>query len=114
MIQRVSTHLEIEWYAHDVHPWDADLPDDRQARLFVDSALSQTLSAIRRAFERFPEVDSIAVRVLDPRDPTGVLLRGAVSRRDLDAATAIKSDAMSLKLLGVEFQLVDSDLQPLR
>src|SRR5689334_9472823 len=47
---RVSTHLEIEWYAHDVHPWDDDLPPDRQAARFAEATLQHTVAAIRRAF----------------------------------------------------------------
>src|SRR6476646_10471119 len=70
---RVSTQLKIEWYAHDVHPWDADLPPEQQAARFAEETLQHTAAAIRRAFERFPEVDALEIVVREPRRPHGVL-----------------------------------------
>jgi hypothetical protein len=112
-IRRVATHLEVEWYAYDVHPWDRDLPDERRARLFAEGVLAHTVTAIRGAFDRFAEVDSIAITVLEPRRPHRVLLRGAVTRRDVADASRTVSAAMSLKLLGVEYRMSEGQLQPL-
>jgi hypothetical protein len=112
-IRRVATHLEVEWYAHDIHPWDADLPDEHRARLFAEGVLAHTVTAIRGAFDRFAEVESIAITVLEPRTPHRVLLRGAVTRGDVVEASRTVSAAMSLKLLGVEYRMSEGQLQPL-
>src|SRR6202043_55788 len=61
-LSNVSAYLEIEWYAHDIHPWDGDLPPERKATLFAEESLTHTAVAIRHAFERFPEVDAIGIR----------------------------------------------------
>ena len=110
----VSTRLEIEWYARDIHPWDCDLPRERQARLFAEEALTHTAAAIRRAFARFPEVDAIEIRVLEPHKPHGLLFTGAVTREDLKECSPNLSPAMTLKLLGIEYRLVDGNLTELR
>jgi hypothetical protein len=112
-LNQVSTHLEIEWYARDVHPWDRDLPDKRKAVLFAEASLAQTATAIRRAFERFPEVSSLSIRVLAPRKPHGLLFSGSVLRRDLEGVPGHLSPAMTLKLLGIDYQLIDGVLEPL-
>jgi len=110
----VSTHLEIEWYAHDVHPWDEDLPPERQDARFAEEAVPHTLAAIRRAFERFPEVDTLEIVVRDPRKPHPVLFAGRVSRADAAACANTPSPTMALKLLGIEFRMIDGRLQPVR
>jgi hypothetical protein len=110
----VSTQLEIEWYAHNVHPWDEDLPPDGQEARFAEEAVQHTLSAIRRAFQRFPEVDTLQIMVRDPRKPHPVLFTGRVLRADSTACSNTPSPAMALKLLGIEFRMIDGRLQPLR
>jgi hypothetical protein len=110
----VSTCLEIEWYAHDVHPWDRDLPPDQMAARFAAETLQHTLSAVRRAFERSPEVDTLQIVVREPRRPHGVLLAGRVSRAEAAQCAATPSPAMALKLLGIEFRIADGQLQPFR
>jgi hypothetical protein len=111
---RVSTQLEIEWYAHDVHPWDDDLPVELQAARFAEETLQHTVAAIRRAFERFPEVDGLQIVVREPRRPHGVLFTGRVSRAEAARCATSLSAAMALKLLGIEFRMVDGRLEPLR
>ena len=112
-LSSVSTQLEIEWYAHDVHPWDDDLPAERQEQLFAESSLTHTVAAIYRAFERFPEVDMLHIRVLEPRKPHGVLLAGTVSRAELNEAAPSVSPAMTLKMLGIRYRTIEGNLQRL-
>ena len=112
-LRHVSTHMEIEWYARDIHPWDRDLPDKRKAALFAEGSLAHTATAIRRAFERFPEVTSVSIRVLAPRKPHGILFAGSVSRLDLAGVPENLSPAMTLKLLGITYQMSDGVLEPL-
>ncbi len=110
----LSTHLDVEWYARDIHPWDRDLPIERKAVLFAKGSLAHTVTAIRRAFERFPEVESVQIRVLDPRKPHGLLFAGSVFRGDLASVPQNLSPAMTLKLLGIAYRLIDGVLEPLQ
>ena len=114
LLTKVSTRLEIEWYARDTHPWDADLPSDERARRFTDDSLAGTVAAIRGAFERFPEVDAIEIRVLAPRKPHAVLFSGVATRSDAAECSPRLSPAMTLKLLGIEYLMVDGRLEPIR
>ena len=111
-LSKVSTSLDIEWYARDVHPWDADLPSERRAKLFAEESLTNTVVAIHRAFERFPEVDAIEIRVLEPRAPHAVIFSGVVSREDLNQCSASLSPGMTLKVLGIAYRLIDGELKP--
>jgi hypothetical protein len=112
-LTRLSTRLEVEWYAREVQPWDRDLPPERQARLFVEQSLSDTVVAIWRMFERMAEIDVIDIRVLEPHLPDKTVLAGTVFRGDVNAAGAHPSPAMSLKLLGVRYRVTDGQFEPL-
>lgn len=102
-LQKLSNHLEVEWIARDVHPWDGDLPPERRKELFAIEATGDTLAAIVRMFDHLPEVDTIRLRVLGPAAPHLPVLAGTAHRSDLDAVARCPSPAMSLKLLGVHF-----------
>jgi hypothetical protein len=110
---KVSARLEIEWYAPDVHPWDGDLPAERKARLFAEESLTHTVDAIRRAFDRFPEVDTLGIRVLGPHKPHAALFAGTVSRENLKQCAPTLSPAMTLKLLDIQYRMVDGQLMPM-
>ena len=69
--------------------------------------MAETIVAIRQTFERLAEVDVIEIRVLAPNEPGKAVLAGTVCRDDLIAAQACPSPAMSLKLLGIHYQLAD-------
>ncbi|HEX4346996.1 MAG TPA: hypothetical protein VHZ73_05450, partial [Vicinamibacterales bacterium] len=68
-IKKISNHLEVEWLARGVHPWDLDLPREQRDELFAIEAVGDTLAAILRMFDRLPEVDTIRLRVLGPEPP---------------------------------------------
>src|ERR1700730_1429665 len=61
-VREMSLALRLEWHARDIHPWDCDLPADRRAELFTEELMSETIAAIRQAFERLAEVDVIEIR----------------------------------------------------
>src|SRR5579864_776789 len=47
----LATHLEIEWRARDIHPWDRGLLSPAQrAAAFVKQSLADTEAAIYRLF----------------------------------------------------------------
>jgi hypothetical protein len=112
-LQKISSHLDLEWNARDVHPWDRDLPRERQAELLATQLLEDTVSVIRRLFNTLPEVDTIRISVREPSEPHNVLLEGTVTRAALRRVRECPSPAMSLKLLGVYYRLIDGSLEPL-
>jgi hypothetical protein len=60
---QASHHLEIEWHARDVHPWDraSKKPGDREF-LFAQQSIADTDAALSRLFNELPEIDVIEFR----------------------------------------------------
>jgi hypothetical protein len=101
-VKGISTQLQVEWCARDVHPWDRDLPANRRNELFLEQCRHDTLVAVQRLFERLGEVDVIEIRVVEPQPSARTLLAGTVSRHDLTAVTTRhRSSRMRLKLIGI-------------
>lgn len=102
-VVRVCNLLQISWRARDLHPWDRDLPNCQRKTEFAQQALADTEAAIRRIFERRPEIDVIELRVLEPRTET-LIAAGTVSREALDKAQRhLLSVGMRLRELGVRY-----------
>jgi hypothetical protein len=112
-LQKISTHLDLEWRAREIHPWDRDLPRERQAELFAIQLLEDTVSDIRRLFASLPELDTIHIAVREQPEPHHLLLQGTVTRAAVRQVRDCPSPAMSLKLLGVCYRLMDGSLEPL-
>ncbi len=53
-LDALSLRLRVEWQARDVHPWDRDLSEHRQAQLFARQCLKDVDTAIARVFDRVP------------------------------------------------------------
>jgi len=100
-IGRVSNRLEIEWRARDVHPWDRQDPPDRRALLYVRQSLSDTEAAIRRLFQNLPQLDVIALTVLE-HDSDSVIMTGTVHRSEPEPAAQL-SAGMRLWKRGVKY-----------
>jgi hypothetical protein len=111
-LKRVSSQLQVEWCARDVHPWDRHLPVDRRTAVFVEQCLSDTVLAIERIFEGLAEVDVIGIRVVEPQSSENTILAGTVSRADLDAIHEHRSPGMRLKLLGIKYQVGEAGFTP--
>jgi hypothetical protein len=108
-----SFHLAITWRARHIHPWDIDLAGDTKAHRLVQQTFDDTLEALDRLFIALPEVDAIDLRVLEADSRKhGTLLCGSISRRDFETCRQ-SSPTMRLRLLGVNYNLVDSRLEPL-
>ncbi len=105
--------LGITWRARNVHPWESELAADRKARRLVEQTFSDTHAALERLFIALPEVDVIDLRVLEA-DTTkhGIVMTGSISRREFETCR-VTSIAMRLRLLGVNYNLVNSRLEPL-
>jgi hypothetical protein len=75
----VSHHLEIEWRARDVHPWDRGTEDGEREVLFAEQSIADTDAALSRLFDELPEVNVIEFRVIHP-DSGERILEGTVER----------------------------------
>jgi hypothetical protein len=112
-LNRFTVRLQLEWRARDIHRWDRDSPPQRQAELFCEQTINDTDVAIFRLFEMLPEIEAIAVRVVEPEAAKCVILSGTVLREDLVRAELQSSPRMRLKLLGVCYRIVGGHLEPL-
>jgi hypothetical protein len=109
----LTTQLQIEWRARDIHPWDLSLLSPAQkAATFVEQSLADTEAAIRRLFEALPQVDAIALRVLDRTSDT-VIISGTVSRLAAAARDEHLSIGMRLMYLGLTYHSAGSLFEPL-
>ena len=108
-----TTQLQIEWRARDVHPWDQDLLSPaRRAAAFVQQSLADTEAAIHRLFEALPQVDVIALRVLDQTSES-VIISGTVSRAAASARNETLSIGMRIMYLGLTYHSAGSLFEPL-
>jgi hypothetical protein len=103
LLHKLSGQLQLEWHARAVHPWDRDLPPCQQVELYFEQAVADTDFAVRRIFQRLPEIDVIEIRVLDTQDPTKIMLAGVVTREDALDADLLYSPKMRLKMMGIQY-----------
>jgi hypothetical protein len=102
VLTKASHHLDIEWRARDIHPWDRDpccSPEDEE-RLFNEQCLADAESAIRRLFSALPILDEIQFRVTRP-DSDDELLAGRVERTVLEHITGGASPRGRLRQMGI-------------
>ena len=97
-VNRLSGQLQVEWPAREIHPWDRDLPPDRQAKVFCAQTITDADVAIFRLFQMLPEINAITIRVVEPHTMGRVLMAGTVLRKDLFASALPSSSQMRLKL----------------
>jgi hypothetical protein len=104
----IATHLEIEWRARDVHPWDRSIlsPAER-ATTFVRQSLADTEVAIYRLFAALPHIDVISLKVLD-QISENVIISGTVSRPAISAKDEKLSIGMRLMYLGLTYHSAGS------
>jgi hypothetical protein len=106
----VGTQLSIEWRARDIHPWDHSLLSAAQkAATYVEQALLDTEAAIYGLFDALPQVDTIALRVLD-RESGHVILGGTIAR-PAAAPDRRLSIGMRLRYLGVTYYSAGSEFE---
>jgi hypothetical protein len=102
----LSLRLRVEWRARDIHPWDHDLSEHRQAQRFAQQCLHDVDTAIARLFERIPEMHVLELVVRAPRSDA-VIMSGMVHHDDLRAASHLALE-MKLRTIGVKYQLFDN------
>lgn len=103
-----TTHLDIEWCARDIHPWDRGLLSSAQrAAAFVEQSLADTEAAIYRLFEALPQVDVLTVRVFD-QTSEHLIISGTVPRPVTSARDEKLSIGMRLMYLGLTYHSAGS------
>jgi hypothetical protein len=102
-LESVCNRLEICWHARNVHPWDSVLSPEYQESAFNQQAMEDTEAAVRRIFERRPEVEVIEVTVLDPHS-SALLASGTVRRSALNALR-LRAPSVRMRLgeLGIRY-----------
>jgi hypothetical protein len=109
----MSFRLAISWRARSVHPWDRDLADDKKSIRLTEQTFADTAVALEQLFVALPEVDLIDLKVLEAdKTKHGILMSGSVSRNDFNAWHP-SSIPMRLRLVGLNFNLVNTRLEPL-
>jgi hypothetical protein len=108
---RVSNHLEIEWTARKIHPWDRGQRWD-SGFAFVDQTLADTDAAVTRLFEALPLVDAIMLRIFDPASGAAIVA-GTVYRSAISDVNRNVSLRMRLNRWGLKFRSTGLSLEPL-
>jgi hypothetical protein len=110
-LETVALRLKVAWRARELHAWDRDLPPERASLRFAKQILAETEAALERLFAACPDVEVIEMTVHEP-DPecSGVLMIGSVSRKEFESCHPL-STAMRLRLVGVNYLLVDQRIQ---
>ena len=78
-LNRASHHLEIEWRARDIHPWDRTDDTEIKDSLFAEQSAADADAVLSRLFKALPEIDVIEFRVIHP-DSNARILAGTVER----------------------------------
>lgn len=78
-LTQVSHHLEIEWRAREIHPWDRVSESEERELLFSEQSVADTDAALSRLFDKLPELDVIEFRVIHPHSDQRILA-GTVER----------------------------------
>src|ERR1700733_6911009 len=108
---RISNHLEIEWTARNVHPWDRGQCWD-SGFAFVDQTLADTDAALARLFEALPQIDAIMRRIFDPVSGAAIIA-GTVYRSAISDVHRNVSVRMRLNRWGLKFRSTGLSLEPL-
>jgi hypothetical protein len=100
-----SRHLEIEWLAREIHPWDRGCQHLDQGLEFIEQYLADTDAVLSRLFNELPEIDVIEFCVIHPNSQEPVL-SGAVERtssipsnRDASPRTRLWHKGITISLL---------------
>ena len=111
LLKRLFVHLRVEWFARDVHPWDRDLSQERQAELFAQQCLEDVDAAIPRLFKELPEIDVVEIGVVD-RESNAKIITGVIDRESARASAGL-SLGMRLNAIGVNYRLSNLRLEPI-
>jgi hypothetical protein len=113
-LNQITGQLQVEWQARGIHPWDRDTPPQCQAELFCEQTLDDVEAVVVRLFRSLPEIEMMAVRVIEPPPSRNVLVAGRVVRERLSDDPLPTSRRMRLKMLGLRYDIIDGQLQPLK
>lgn len=100
-VHRLTSQLEVEWWARELHPWDRFASPEKAAFKFVQQTLADTEAAIAGLFEASPLFDIIHLRVLE-RQTGRLIMDGVVHRSSVEKDRSL-SIGMRLVRSGVRF-----------
>src|SRR5581483_5487603 len=101
-IKGISTQLDIEWYARDIHPWDRADFEEGRSELFVRHTLADTEAAIGRLFSFLPEINAITVGVRE-QTSGNVIMAGTICRSAPPMPDTSLSLGMQLRRRGITY-----------
>jgi hypothetical protein len=107
----ISNHLEIEWTARKIHPWDRGQSRD-SGLAFLDQTLADTDAAVARLFEALPLINAITLRIFDPASGAAIIA-GTVYRSAISEVNGSVSVRMRLNRWGLKFRSTGLCLEPL-
>jgi hypothetical protein len=108
---RLTSRLEVEWWARELHPWDRFASPEKAAFKFVQQTLADTEAAIAGLFDASGLLDVIHLRVLERR--TGSLIIDGVVERSTVERNPSLSVGMRLVQSGVRFHSFGWGFEPL-
>jgi hypothetical protein len=108
---RISNHLEIEWTARKIHPWDRGQSSNSDFA-FLDQTLADTDAALARLFEALPLIDAVVLRIFDPVSGAAIIA-GTVYRSAISEVNGNVSVRMRLNRWGLKFRSTGLCLEPL-
>ena len=107
---RASHHLQIEWRAREIHPWDRNSGSSESMErelLFMEQAIADTDAALSRLFRDLPEVGVIKFSVIHPHSQD-CMLEGTVDRsarvpsgRGISARTRLWYRGITITILAI-------------
>jgi hypothetical protein len=110
-IHTLAARLRIVCCARKGHPWNEDLPEDKQNELFVRQCLEDVDEAVTRLFRRLPTVDEIDLTILTPDGGTKIIT--GMVRRDSLLSARQSSVRMRLMTMGLQYRLSDYRFDPM-
>lgn len=99
VLLKAAHHLEIEWEARGIHPWDQGRSEHDKQILFCKQCYEDTEAALSRLFSELPYIDEIRFRVIRPNSDSEVLT-GTVTRSTVSQITADLSPRTKLWRMG--------------
>jgi hypothetical protein len=106
---------ECDWMTRPADPWDSNLPLPARNESTSCQALADAMSLRRLLLDELPRIRSAALRAFRPseRETPDVIIVGTILREE-PYLLRISSPVMRAKLCGLQFELENGFLKPLR
>ena len=109
--QIIDIHVECDWLARSLDPWDAYVPQDIRQRHASLQALRDAIDVRFLLFSLMPQVESAHFRTYrDTHHGTRELIISGCMQRNDHSARKVHSLVMRSKVLGFRFEMEDDRL----